>query len=61
MEFALSARSAAKVDDSPTVGAGQPHHISRLEVAVHVACGVHLCHALRNVVYHLQFRKAVMN
>ena len=52
-EGALAARSAAKVDHSPAVGAGQPYHVAGLEVAVHVARSVKLRHSLRNVVYHL--------
>ena len=50
---------AAKVDDSPAVLAGQPHHVAGLEVAVHVAQGMEVPHAQSDMMHHLQLCKLV--
>ena len=50
---AAGAGGAAKVDDSPAVLAGQPHHVGGLEVAVHVACIMEALKPLREVLNHL--------
>jgi hypothetical protein len=49
----LLVHRAAKVDDSPAVGAGQPHHVAGLEVAVHVPRRMELHHPLSDMIDHL--------
>jgi hypothetical protein len=48
-----SAGNAAKVDDSPSVLPGKPHHVAGLEVTMHQAQLVQVSQTKRQLMHHL--------
>lgn len=55
------ASGAAKVDYSPAVLPGQPHHVSRLQVTVHVSQPMEVAHPQGNLMHHLHLTRTSQN